>query len=213
MAVIGPAPRSTRAALAEAEAIQGRTISALSVLGEDDISARLTRCQSARILRHERWRCLSAGCWSCRRTAVRAWWRGILAWSPPGVLLMFRLHHTAGQIIETSRRLRRALRDFRDRRARKHFSWRDIAMAGLVTGDAGWVLASGMPAMAVFGQRWADVRLADSIEMPSAVMPVLDCVQLAIACRGIQPLRLFVGARGGSGAARQPVIDPMPMLI
>jgi hypothetical protein len=220
----GRAPRSTRATILEAEAVQAEVIASLSSMGAATIAARLARCQSTRLWRHQRWRCGSAGCWACRRTALRDWWGRIQAWATPAAsLIVLPADHDPGKIVQASRRLRRSVRDVRDRHARDRRAWRFVAAAGIVTDDRAYLLVDGIDggeAVQVFSRRWPGMMLGQNLDVPPWTIAVEDAVQLALVRRGIQPIRLTVleqrdrtSVADASTAFSDVFLDPMPMIF
>ena len=125
---------STRATLLDAELHQSAVIDTLVASGDDDLAIRLARCQFERQHRQPGWpwRCHMPGCWACRRTVVRRWWRGFRLWldDPATSLVVIPLD---GDPITAIRKVRKSLRDVRDRAACHRRHWRSVAMAGLVS--------------------------------------------------------------------------------
>src|ERR1700722_12792600 len=120
-------PRLTRSAIIEAESRQAEVIAKLTLSGEDDLALRLARCQSARLWRSTGWvwRCRLVGCWSCRRANMRIWWAGMREWAGLDATLIS--IPSGDDAIEAMRRLRRGLRDVRDRAARRDQRWSEVA--------------------------------------------------------------------------------------
>jgi len=121
-------------------AAQQDVIVALRVTGDTDLAVRLERCMTARRERHggDGWprTCRSAGCAWCRLPTMRRWWDGIRNWLPGSAssLAIIPVQSTAG-LCDGVRRLRRGLRDVRDRTARCRTQWRDVCFAGMAGGD------------------------------------------------------------------------------
>ena len=120
---------------------QQQIITALRDSGNSDLADRLQRCMTARRERHygDGWPycCRSSACIWCRRAAIRGWWSGILYWSQAATtssLAIIPALSPAG-LHDAARRLRRGLRDVRDRTARRFRRWRIVGFAGLVGGD------------------------------------------------------------------------------
>jgi hypothetical protein len=96
--------------------------------------------RNTRLLRHSGsgWPhiCRSAACAWCRRPMIRGWWYGMCQWSASATtsLAIIPLHLSAG-LPNAVRRLRRGLRDVRDRMARRRRLWRDVSLAGIAGGD------------------------------------------------------------------------------
>jgi hypothetical protein len=225
------APRSTRAALAEAEAAQAAVIAALRAACEDDIADRLLRCQMARSARRGSewpWRCRSAGCWACRRPAIHRWWSELCQWvAASGTPVSFcKLPLRAGRGLRAAvRHIRKACRDLRDRAARGPGGrrWQAIAIAGLALGDGtAWLAVAhgGITRTALadgFARRFGAVVFADLADTPPPTsFSDAAAVELSRLGRGVEPLRVAVapqrapavGIDTSSGAA-----DPMPILV
>jgi hypothetical protein len=205
---------------------QARIVTALEQAGEHYVAARLRRCAAARQDRRcdggWPWTCRSVGCVWCRPPIIRGWWAGMLAWrSPPALILVtIPLTWQAGQMRTTVRRLRCALRDFRDRRARRSRGWRGVCLCGLVTGDgrAMVVVDRGTVDRGEFfyalKRRWADAVVTDlTNEQPSAEITIRDAVELATLRRGAEPLRLVILPQRNPVSRPLPIIEPMPILV
>src|ERR1700693_5429760 len=122
-------------------AAQQEVIAALRGIDEPDLADRLERCMTARRDRHggDGWpfSCRSAACGWCRRPLIRSWWNGMCQWSAEATtwsLAIIPPHSSAG-MTDAVRRLRRGLRDVRDRMARHRRSWREVCCAGMIGGD------------------------------------------------------------------------------
>ncbi len=226
------APRSTRVALAEAEATQSRVIAALRASGDSTNADRLLRCQMARSARRGGgwpWRYRSAGCWSCRRPAIRRWWAGlcewVAAWGAPVSFCKLPLRAGCG-LRAAVRHLRKACRDLRDRAARGPGGrrWRDIAMAGLALGDGtAWLaVAHGSITRAAlvdtfarrFGGAIVCADLADA--PPPTSFSDAAAVELSHLKRGVEPLRVAVAPQRGPAVgmdASSRAAEPMPILV
>ena len=121
-------------------AAQQEVIAALRGIGEPDLADRLERCMTARRERRggDGWpfTCRSAACVWCRRPMIRSWWHGMCQWTAEATssLAIMRCDSSAG-LPDAVRRLRRGLRDVRDRMARHRKRWRDVCFAGMAGGD------------------------------------------------------------------------------
>ncbi len=119
-----------------------------------------------------------------------------------------------------TRRLRKALRDVRDRQARIDPAWRAVAMAGMLSGDHLLMVTQhhGIERdtlWATLERRWPDalVTVPGSIE-PNSVMTVDAAVALACARRGIEPVRVVVPAQRAALSLSAIGWDqPMPVLF
>lgn len=217
------APRSTRTELINAEAHQSLVIAALLASGHADIANRLARCQHDRQRRTHGWpwRCRSPGCWACRRTTVRNWWRGFKVWFD-GCNVCLAVIPITGNPITVTRKLRKGLRDVRDRSARTSMSeqdggWAKVEMAGLVDGDRMLVLIkhNGIvraDVWSVLERRWPDVLVTDPVTIePSSHINIEDATDLARHRRGIQPIRFIIQQQ--MAASDDQSDEPMPMII
>ena len=103
---------------------QQKVVDALRSTGDPDLAARLESCMTVRQQRHigDGWPriCRSAGCVCCRRPMILGWWSGMREWSsaPTSSLAIIPLRSSAG-LPDAVRRLRRGLRDVRNRMARR----------------------------------------------------------------------------------------------
>ena len=122
-------------------AAQQEVIVALRRIGEPDLADRLERCMTARRERRggDGWpfTCRSAACVWCRRPMIRSWWNGMCRMDgrrATSSLAIIPINSSAG-LPDAVRRLRRGLRDVRDRMARRRRRWRDVCFAGMAGGD------------------------------------------------------------------------------
>ena len=197
------ARRLTRQELEAAESHQSEIVAALIASGHHDIAQRLQRCQQERRNRQPGrypWRCRSAGCWACRRTLMLAWWRGFHEWlGDQDVSLM--VIPLDGDPVVGVRKLRKGLRDVRDRAAQRDQRWAGVAMGGLATEDAVLVLVQhrGLDRIdmsKIFQRRWPDAVFADTVDnQPSWAMVPKVAAALACLRRGTEPLRIVVPSR------------------
>jgi len=202
-ALVNRAPRSTRAILLDAELHQSAVIDTLVLNGDDDLAIQLTRCQYERQNRRPGWpwQCRLSGCWACRRATTRRWWRGFRLWLDD-VTTSLAIILLNGDPIIAIRKLRRALRDVRDRAARRDLRWRGVALAGVLSNDHLLLLVqhAGIIRAATWSMlepRWPDVVLGDVNDTePSTWLTVKDAAALARRRRGIEPIRVVVAAQG-----------------
>ncbi len=228
-------PRSTRTAIAEAEAAQSCVIAALRAAGEIASADRLQRCQETRAARRGGggawpWRCRSAGCWSCRRPVLRRWWSGLRHWiSEQGAaevsFCVLPLPRAGCGLRAAVQPLRRALRDLRDRAARAPGgrAWRSVAFAGLALGDGVvWLaVAHGGITRAELARecnrRFRAAAFADLADTsPPTSFPTAAAAELSRLGRGIEPIRIVVAAQRdravAAGATSRPT-QPLPFLV
>lgn len=117
------------------------------------------------------------------------------------------------------RRLRRSLRDVRDRMARYTRSWRDVGFAGMTGGDrVALVLVSHdgvdqREVLDVLRRRWPEVVVKTwEQEEPAVAMVAGDAADLGRCRRGIEPLRIVVMPQQDQQIIA-PTIEPMPVLV
>jgi hypothetical protein len=134
---------------------------------------------------------------------IRRWWYGLRQWiehdGSPVVLVRLPLMRRDTGLGATVARLRRALRDVRDRTARLQQRWRTVAMAGMASGNGTALLMIRHPGIArreitgALRRRWPEIDASNvGLVEPSSAMPTDDVVELALARRGVEPLRIVV---------------------
>jgi hypothetical protein len=183
---------------------QQEVIAALRSIGDLNLAERLEDCVTTRLARHSGsgWPhiCRSAASVWCHRPLIRSWWAGIRNWSAgtASSLAIIPLHLSAG-LPDAVRRLRRGLRDVRDRMARHTRSWRDVGFAGMIGGDhKAMVLISHdgvdrREVTDVLRRRWPDVVVKElEQERPAVTMVAEDAADLGRCRRGVEPLRIVV---------------------
>ncbi len=180
--------------MARMYADQEEVIALLNMMGDFDLANRLERCAAVRRVRHHAgWPrvCRTAACVWCRRPTMRSWWLGMCQWTAEATtwsLAAIPLHLSAS-LLHAVRRLRRALRDVRDRAARRRRRWREVCCAGMVGGDHGalvMITHEGIErreVQDVLHHRWPGV-LVKSLEdeEPSVAMSPADAADLG-RCR------------------------------
>jgi hypothetical protein len=215
---------------------QREIISALLDAGGAHVTRRLQRCMQVRLARRrgDGWPevCRSAGCAWCGPTLARRWWRGIERWivdgGGPVSLVVLPLRHRPGELRAHVAGIRRALRDLRDRTARRNRLWRGVALAGMVAASGEAFVLVRHPGIdrtevaRVLRSRWPGAIIADvgSLSL-SWEFSIEHAVGLARASRGVEPLRIVVLARRASiQASRRDVrgppiadLEPMPLLL
>ncbi len=214
------APRSTRATLIDAELHQSEVITRLMASGDDDLGIRMARCQFERQNRQPGWpwRCRAAGCWSCRRTITRRWWRGFRIWLDGADTSLALIPFDDDPIAGTPK-LRKGLRDVRDRAARQHRHWQSVALSGFASEDHLLVLMQHAhidrrTVQVVLARRWPDVVLGDVGDAePSAWMAVDDAVALARRRRGVEPIRVIIPAQMAAASLQKRWDEPMPFVF
>jgi hypothetical protein len=117
------------------------------------------------------------------------------------------------------RRLRRGLRDVRDRMARYSRSWRDVSFAGMAGGDHAALMMVTHEGVdrpeveAVLHRRWPDVVVKSlEQEQPAVTMTAEDAADLGRRRRGVEPLRIVVmPSRIGRSSCQR--LEPTPVVI
>jgi hypothetical protein len=211
-----------------AYAAQAEVIATLYEIGDRDLANRLERCMTARQQRHygNGWRhsCRSAACIWCRRAIIRGWWFGMREWSPASVSSLAIIPVLSpGGLPDAARRLRRGLRDVRDRTARCFRRWRTVSLAGLVGGDhTALVLIShqGIDRREVLDAlcpRWPDVVLKElEHDEPTWEMTADEAADLGNRRRGAEPLRIVIMPQKITRVAIAPapvMVEPMPVVV
>jgi hypothetical protein len=220
----------------EKSAVQREVIAALSAAGDMRAAGMLQRCVEVRLSRRHGsgWpaTCRNAGCVWCGPATARRWWRGIERWitgdDAAVSLAVLPLGPGRGVLRRAVARLRRAVRDVRDRAARRDRRWRGVAVAGMASADGTALLLIRHPGVGraevadALCRRWPGAVVGDAGSLsPSWEMPVEDAVELARARRGVEPLRVVVLAQRGANAdperqhaaAPPRVVEPMPVAL
>ena len=133
-------------------------------------------------------------------------------------LAIIPLHSSAG-LPDAVRRLRRGLRDVRDRMARRRRRWRDVCFAGMAGGDHTalvMITHEGIDWWEVLDalrRRWPAV-VVKSLEQeePTWVMTADDAADLGRCRRGVEPMRVVIMPQHEWQIA-SPVIEPMPVVV
>jgi hypothetical protein len=169
----------------------------------------------------------AAGCAWCGPALARRWWAGMQQWitssDHPVSLAVLPIRHQPNGLHASVIRLRRALRDVRDRTARRRRQWRDVAIAGMTTSDGVAMLNfrhAGIPGAEVakvLRRRWPDAIIGDvESALPRWKFAMRDSVEVAKANRGVEPLRIVVLDQHRLDT-RMPKSDvapePMPIVI
>jgi hypothetical protein len=210
--------------MAMAYTAQQEVIAVLYVIGESDLAGRLERCMTVRRDRRggDGWpfTCRSAACVWCRRPLIRPWWNGMSRWSAEQTssLAIVRIDSSAG-LRDGVRRLRRGLRDVRDRMARHRLSWLEVCFAGMAGGDHTALVMITHEGIdrheveAVLRRRWRNAVVKEfEQETPTVAMSPADAADLGRCHRGIEPLRIVVMPQHNRQIAA-PVIEPIPILV
>jgi hypothetical protein len=207
-------------------AAQQVVIATLRSIGDPDLADRLERCATARRDRRggDGWpfTCRSSACEWCRRPMIRSWWFGMSQWAAEATtwsLAIIPLHSSAG-LPDAVRRLRRGLRDVRDRMARRRRSWRDVSFAGMAGGDGmALVLVSheGIDRHEVedaLRRRWTDVVVKGlEQEEPDVAMLPGDAADLGRCRRGVEPLRIVVMPQRDRQTITSSIIKPVSVIV
>ena len=124
-----------------------------------------------------------------------------------------------GDPIKDIRRLRRGLRDVRDRQTHSCRQWAQVAFGGLASGNLALVLISHPEisrddVWSILENRWPDIVMKDvGNAEPSSVMTVETTVSLARLRRGIEPLRIVIPPQMCATTSAEDWSQPMPMVF
>ena len=131
---------------------------------------------------------------------MQSWWGGIRDWAAPDTssLLIIALRTPTG-LRDAVQRLRRGLRDVRDRTVQQNDRWRTVCFAGIVGGDGTAFLlvehegVDRREISAVLRRRWPEgvLKSLDN-EAPTPTMMTDDAADLARSRRGVEPLRIVI---------------------
>jgi hypothetical protein len=206
-------------------AAQQEVIIALTEVDEPDLANRLERCMTARRERRggDGWpfTCRTAGCVWCRPPMIRSWWNGMRHWSAAATssLAIISLYSSVG-LPDSVRRLRRGLRDVRDRMARRRYKWRDVCFAGMAGGDhTAMVMVTHESIDSgevedVLRRRWPDVVVKSvEQEQPAVTMTADVAADLGRCRRGVEPLRIVVMPQYDRQPITSPIVQPMPVIV
>ena len=204
---------------------QQQVIAALRSVGEVDLATRLGHCMTARRERHnsDGWPriCRTAACVWCRRSMVHGWWAGMRIWSATTVasVAIIAIPSPTG-LREAVCRMRRGLRDVRDRMARRRRLWREVGFAGMAGGDRrALVLVSHdgvdrREVLDVLRRRWPDVVLKGlEQDAPTSEMVAEDAADLGRCRRGVEPLRIVIMPQQDQQTIISPIVEPMPTVV
>jgi hypothetical protein len=205
-------------------AAQQEVIAALHAIGEPDLADRLENCMTARRERHhgDGWprTCRSVACVWCRRPMIRAWWAGMCQWTAVArsSLATMRIDSPVG-LPDAVRRLRRGLRDVRDRTARHRNRWRDVCCAGMAGGDHTalvMIIHEGIDrreVQDVLHHRWPGATGNElRHEEPAVAMTAEDAAALGRCRRGVEPLRIVIMPQHDRQVASS-AAEPKPVLV
>jgi hypothetical protein len=152
---------------------------------------------------------------------IRSWWNGMRHWSAAATtssLAIISMNSSAG-LPDAVRRLRRGLRDVRDRVARRRNRWRDVCCTGMAGGDHTalvMITHEGIDrweAQDVLRRRWPDIALKElEQEQPTVAMLPSDAADLGRCRRGIEPMRVVVMPQYDRQIAA-PEVEPMPVIV
>lgn len=197
---------------------------------EPALAARLERCAAARVgRRRDRWpwTCRSAGCQWCGPRLAARWWRGLEHWTLSSACcasLMLIIGFPFAEPVERARRLRRGLRDVRDRAAQDDPRWRGVSLAGVVDPNGRALVLVRHPGLwrdavaARLARRWPELEAKEvGAVRPSAGLPAELAARLGQRRRGMEPLRIVVMPQRPTSQALitppEPEREPMPFVI
>ena len=193
-------PRSTRADLILREQEQARIVAELTMIGADDVAAKVTRCMHARMIGdpgQHRFRCRSVACRSCRRSPLAAWWRSSLTWCHDGGATSYVRLLVDDPLVELPT-WAKSLRNLRDRLVREEsWVWAEMAFLGIADRQHAHILIShpGIArgqVMQRLKRLWPTLVLTDAPTMPVAVLDSTMLARLGARGRGYQPTRFQV---------------------
>ena len=125
---------------------------------------------------------------------------------------------TTGSLLASTQRLRKGLRDVRDRAARTDPLWRAVTIGGLLNSERALLLVghadiSRCDLWTVLERRWPEVVVTAAVSIePSLMLTVEDAAALAVKRRGLEPSRIIVpGQRPLESDGDWD--EPMPMLF
>jgi hypothetical protein len=206
-------------------AAQQQIIVALRGIDETDLADRLERCMTARRERcgDDGWpfTCRSAACVWCRPPMIRSWWHGMRQWTAEATssLAFIPVNSSVG-FPDAVRRLRRGLRDVRDRVARRGNRWRDVCFAGMADGDGTalvMITHEGIDRRElqdVLHRRWPNAVVKSLVqEEPAVTMSSGDTADLGQCRRGVEPLRIVVMPQHYRQTITSSIIEAMPVLV
>jgi hypothetical protein len=217
---------TTNRQMAMMYAAQEEVIVALRSINEPDLAGRLEDCTTTRLARHSGsgWprTCRFAACVWCRPPMIRSWWHGMCQWTAEATawsLAIMPVPSSAG-LPDAVRRLRRGLRDVRDRMARRRARWRDVCCTGMAGGDGTTLVlishdgVDRREMLDVLRRRWPDVVVKElEQETPTVAMSPADAADLGRCRRGVEPLRIVVMPQQDQQTITSPVIEPMPVIV
>jgi hypothetical protein len=152
---------------------------------------------------------------------MRSWWNGMCQWSAEAAscLAIIPLYSSVG-LPDAVRRLRRGLRDVRDRMVRRRRRWREVCCTGMAGGDGtALVLVSHegvdrCEVEAVLRRRWPDTTVKEfEQETPTVAMTAEDAADLGRCRRGVEPLRIVVMPQHYRLPITSPIVQPMPVVV
>jgi hypothetical protein len=216
---------TTQREMAMAHTAQQQVIAALRSIGEVDLATRLEQCMTVRRERHngDGWprTCRTAACVWCRRSMMHGWWAGMRDWSAATAvsLAIIPIPSPTG-LREAVCRMRRGLRDVRDRMARRRRRWRELGFAGMAGGDRrALVLVSHdgvdrREVLDVLRRRWPDVVLKGlEQDAPTSEMVAEDAADLGRCRRGVEPLRIVIMPQQDQQTIISPIVEPIPAVV
>ena len=203
---------------------QQAAICALLAIDEPDLAARLGRCMTAHRSRQggdgRQFSCQSAACVWCRRAMIRGWWTGMCNWAEATSSLAILSFGSSVCLPNAAQHLRRAMRDVRDRVARRRNQWREVGFAGMIGGDRrAMVMVSHegvgrCEVLDVLRRRWPDVLVKKlGQEEPTWEMLPDDAAELGRCRRGVEPLRVVIMPQQEQEATTSSLVDSMPVLV
>jgi hypothetical protein len=216
---------TTQQQMTQAYVAQEQVIAALCAIDETDLAIRLELCATVRRNRHggDGWprTCRCAACVWCRPPLIRGWWLGMCQWAAKATTSSLAIIpiESSVRLPVVVRRLRRGLRDIRDRMARRRHRWRAVGFAGMASGTGvalALVAHEGVDrreVLDVLGRRWPTIAVKNlEQERPAVAMTAGDAADLGSRRRGTEPLRIVVLPQRDRQPTVPSIIEPMPIV-
>jgi hypothetical protein len=133
---------------------------------------------------------------------MRRWWRGFRIWLS-GIDISLAVIPLApdDDPMAAIKRVRKGLRDVRDRTARDADCWQSVAFAGMLSEHEAMVLVQHAridreEVGSILARRWPGIVISNVRDaQPSSWMTVAATAALARKRRGIEPIRIIVPAQ------------------
>jgi hypothetical protein len=217
---------TTQRQMTQAYVAQEQVIAALCAIDETDLASRLELCATVRRNRHggDGWprTCRCAACVWCRPPLIRGWWLGMCQWAAKATTSSLAIIpiDSSARLPVVVRRLRRGLRDVRDRQARHRRRWRAVGFAGMTSGNGTALVlvahegVDRREILDVLGRRWPTIAVKNlEQEQPAVAMTAGDAADLGWCRRGTEPLRIIILPQHDPKPIIAAIIEPMPVIV